>query len=122
MKEQIIERMNSYFEERIAECDRRGRELSEDGRGDETVFERIRANVYDIFRTVLAAADKACGGDEEKVCRFYIDRLEKIPSGWVTSYENAVKHDDAVKMQIESIKLDTVAEIREYFNKISEEA
>lgn len=85
------------------------------------MFERIRANVYDIFRTVLAAADKACGGDEEKVRRF-IDRLENIPSAWAASYENAVKHYDAVKMQIESIKPGAVAEIREYFNRISEEA
>ncbi len=86
------------------------------------MFERIRANVYDIFLTVLAAADKACGGDEEKVRRFYIDRLENIPSAWAASYENAVKHYDAVKMQIESIKPGAVAEIMEYFNRISEEA
>ena len=46
MTEQKTETMNRFFAERISECDRRGRELSADERGDEAVFEKVRANIY----------------------------------------------------------------------------
>ena len=121
MNEQIIETMNEFFADRIAGCEQRGRELSADERGDEAVNEKVRANIYDVFRTVLSAAVKGGRGDAKAVRNFFSERLEVIPAGWVASYEKAREHDDAVKMQIEKIKLDAVAEIREYFSKVWEE-
>ena len=121
MNEQIIETMNEFFAERIAGCEQRGRELSADERGDEAVNEKVRANIYDVFRTVLSAAVKAGRGDAKAVRSFFSERLEVIPAGWTASYEKAREHDDAVKMQIEKIKLDAVEEIREYFSKVWEE-
>ena len=93
-----------------------------DDRGDEAVFEKVRANVYDIFRTILSVAVKTCDGVEEAVRRFFLQRAEQIPSGWAASYEKAKQHDDPVKMQIEQIKLDTVGEIKEYFVRVWEGA
>ena len=121
MSEQMTEKMNRFFGERIAGCERRQAELNADERGDEAVFEKIRANVYDIFRTVLSAAGKACKGDARAAGQFFSDRLDQIPAGWAAAYENAREHDDVDRMQIERVKLDAIADIREYFDKVREE-
>ena len=121
MNHQNIQRMNDFFAERIAGCEQRGTALKADERGDEAVNEKVRANIFDVFRTVLSAAEKAGRGDAKAVRSFFRDRLETIPSGWAVSYEKAREHDDAVRMQIEKIKLDAAAEIREYFDQVWEE-
>lgn len=116
MIEQKVSQLNSYFEERIAACGQRNKELLADDRTDEAMFEKVKANIYDIFRTVLSVAVKNCG-EAEAVKSFFIRRTEVIPSGWAESYEKAKQHNDAVKMQIEQIKLDTITEIKEEFMK-----
>ena len=82
MNHQNIQRMNDFFAERIAGCEQRGTALKADERGDEAVNEKVRANIFDVFRTVLSAAEKAGRGDTKAVRSFFRDRLEIIPSGW----------------------------------------
>ena len=48
--------MDRWLEEKIRWCGRRSQTLRVDDRADEAAFEKIRANVYDIFRTVLSSA------------------------------------------------------------------
>ena len=67
-----IEMMNTFFENNISECRKRENELFSDDRRDEADFEKIRANIYDIFRTVLNAALKKCGEDEAAVKDFFL--------------------------------------------------
>lgn len=112
--------LDRWLAERIALCGQRGQALRADDRGDEAAFEKIRANVYDIFRTVLSVAERNCG-DGEAARRFPLRRLESIPSGWHASYEKAQAHDDPVKARIERIKLDTVGEIREALESLWKE-
>jgi hypothetical protein len=113
--EQKVSRMNEYFEERIASCVLRSQELLAEERTDEASFEKIRANVYDIFKTILSVAVKTGRGDAAAVRRFFTEKAAEIPSSWEAAYEKASQHQDAVKMQIERIKLDTIEEIRERF-------
>lgn len=120
MIEQKVSKLNSYFEEQIAMCDRRNKELIADDRTDEATFEKVKANVYDIFRTILSVAVKTGKGDPDAVRRFFVLKTEQIPSSWVTAYEKAKQHNDAVKMRLEQIKLDAVGEIKENFAKIWE--
>ena len=47
-----------FLEQKIAACEEKRKRLQEDGYSDEADFEKIRANVYDIFKTVLSAAAK----------------------------------------------------------------
>ena len=61
-------------------------------------------------------------GDPDAVRRFFVQKTEQIPSSWVTAYEKAKQHNDAVKMRLEQIKLDTIGEIKENFAKIWEGA
>ena len=51
MIEQKVSMLNSYFEGQIALCGQRNKELLADERMDEATFEKVKANVYDIFRT-----------------------------------------------------------------------
>ncbi len=120
--EQNVSKLNAYFQEQIVLCGQQNKALLADGRSDEAVFEKVKANVYDIFRTILSAAVKAGKGEPEAVRRFFLQKAEDIPSNWAASYEKAKLHSDAVKMQIEQIKLDTIDEIKETFASIWEES
>ena len=122
MMEQKLSRLKRYFDGQIALCDQRNKELLADDRIDEAAFERVRANVYDIFRTVLSAAVKACSGNPDAVRRFFVQKTEQIPANWAAAYERARQHNDAVRLQIEQIKLDTIREIKESFATLWEEA
>lgn len=102
-------------------CGQRRQALLADDRADEATFEKIRANVYDIFRTVLSVAARTCG-EKDAAGRFFRQRMESIPSGWAASWEKARQHDDAVRLRQEQVKLDTVGEIRRQFEEVWEGA
>lgn len=120
MLEKKVSKFNSYFDRQISLCEQCNERLLADDRTDEAVFEKIKANIYDIFRTILSAAVETGKGDAEAVKRFFTLKIRQIPSSWTTAYDQAKQHDDAVKMQIEQIKLDTVDQIKEMFAKIWE--
>lgn len=120
--EQKIRRMNDYFEKQITLCTQQSKALLADERIDESNFEKIKTNVYDIFRTVLDVAGKTGKGDPEAVQQFFFQKTEQIPKNWAASYENAKAHGDTSKMQLEQIKLDTIGEIRRTFLQIWEGA
>ncbi len=116
MKNQI----NDYFEERIAACQAAVAALNADNRADEAVFEKIRMNVYDIFRTVYAAGEKVSGGDGNQQLDFLLRRLDEIPANWQNALEAARSHGNSEKAHIEQLKLDVVAEIRQKLAQWSE--
>lgn len=122
MMEQKLSQMDRYFEEQIAICHRRGQALLADGRADEAAFEKVRANVFGIFRTVLSVAAKSGGGDPDAVRRFFAQKAGQIPASWAAAYGKAKQHNDTARMHLEQIKLGTAAEIRENFAKIWEGA
>ena len=101
-----------YLDEQIAARKQRSKLLTADDRVDEGNFEKIHANVYEIFKTVLSVAERVCGRDELAKKRFFLQKAEQIPASWMTSYERAKLHGDVEKMQIESIKLDAIREIK----------
>ena len=61
MMEQKITKMNNWFEEKIAACGSREKELQADDRKDEAVFEKVKANIYDAMRTWLAVGVRIVG-------------------------------------------------------------
>ncbi len=121
MNNSLQETMFSYFDERIAACDRQKEWLLNDERADEAVFETIRSNVYGIFKAMLKAAIKRSSSDDaEAIKRFFLLKIEEIPVSWKESYRKAEQYGDAEKMQIETIKLETVEEIEATFQRIWE--
>ena len=107
-----------FFDERMEGCRERQRRLQGEDRGDEANFERIRENVYDIFKTVVSVAVKKCGGDCRKAREFFEERLEGIPSKWESSFEKAKRFDDVEKMHVESVKLEVVKDVKENISRI----
>ena len=107
----------TYFEEKIALCSKKQQELIADGRTDEANFEKIRANVYDIFRTVYTAGKRA-EKEADSVKAYFLARMEQIPQNWAAALEKAKLHGDARTVQIETIKLETANEIRSVFLKL----
>lgn len=120
MNEQQRKLVN-YFEKQIADCKRRSELLAADDRMDEANIEKVRANIYDIFKTILSAAEKVCGEDDIAKKRFFLQKAEQIPESWSAAYEHAKKHEDVEKMLVESTKLDTIQEIKDTFLQVWEE-
>ena len=119
MEEKLM-KMNGWFGEQIADCMKRREALQADDRADEADFEKIRANIYDVFRTVLAAAVKQSGGDADAVRRFFLQRAEQITASWNAAYEKARLHGDAVRMRIESIKRNAARKVQTKFAEVWE--
>jgi hypothetical protein len=108
-----------YFNEEIAACQQRQKELLADNRADEATFMKIRANVFDIFKTVLSVAIRTVkSGSSAEIKDFFLGKTEQIPANWKIAYAKAAEHGDFEKMHYESIKLEAIAEIRETFEKI----
>lgn len=110
--------MYGYMAHEIAHCAHRQQELEADQRADEAVFEKIKANVYDIFRTILDVALKSSRGDEAEAARFFRQKLKQLPAAWAAAQDKARQHGDAVLLRLEEVKLDTAAEIERRFDEI----
>lgn len=118
--EQKQKQFVNWFEEQILKCNEQEKSLLADDRADEATFEKIKANVYDIFRTVFTVAVNNGKGDTAAIGQFFTSRMKTIPAGWTVSYEKAKEHDDILKMQVERLKLDAIQEIRTKFSELWE--
>ena len=118
---QKIETFTAYLENSIADCVEQEKAMVADERKDEAVFEKIRANVYNIFRSIFGVAVNTRGEDADKVRDFFMKQIDHIPASWNASYDAAKQHNDTTKAQIEEIKLAVVQEIKTEFTKIWEE-
>ncbi len=117
MKRKIL-KMNAALDEKMAACEKKRRALMDDQRTDEAVFQKIEANVYEIFRTVLAAGERACGEEERMLKQFFMKKMEEIPANWEKACETARLHDDAVKIKMESVKLAAAENVKVLFKEI----
>ena len=117
---QKIETFTTYLDDAIARCAEQEKALIADERKDEAIFEKIRANVYNIYRTILGVAMQNCDEDADKIRERFMKQIEHIPASWNASYEAARQHNDTAKAQIEEIKLAVVREIKTEFTKIWE--
>lgn len=117
MDKAAINKLNAYLEDQAVLCAQRERTLAADDRADEAAFEKIRANIYGVFKSVLSAA-VASGKGDAYARSFFAQRLASIPANWATAYDNAKRNGDYARMSIESIKLDAAAEIKRNFESI----
>lgn len=110
------QQVRSYFQGRISECTRRERELAADDRGDEAVFARVQANVFQIFQTVF---NRVMAMEEEKRAgALFLQKLEQIPQAWRDSYGAASEYGQSEKMHLEAVKLEAASEIKDAFLRI----
>lgn len=105
-----IAQMNTYFADKLSECNTKKKILFADDRKDEANFWQIRANIYDIFRTILSVAQKT-QKNETAVKNFFIGKLDEMTNIWLQSGEKAAEHGDVQKSGIEQVKVETAKEI-----------
>lgn len=113
MHDRTMTQMDNWLAAQKQACLARQAALQSDGRQDEAVFQRIRANVFDMALAVWHAAAK-----QESPAEFFSRRMEQIPASWLAAREKALAHQDTVQAHIEKIKLDAAAEIRAAFRQI----
>ncbi len=94
--------------------------LINDNRNDEANHEKVKTNVYQIFKTVFQTITKQKTLEQEDIKKLFLEKTETIPANWKTSLESAKTFQDVEKILIEEIKLQTLEEIRNTFLKIWE--
>lgn len=113
------EKLKIFFDERIAKCEEKRAALLGDGRQDEADMEKVRGNVYDIYRTVMNAGLNT-QADSAAARGFFFARLAQIPAAWQAALEKAREHSDDVQAAIELVKLEAAADIRAHAEKLWE--
>jgi len=97
-----MEHFMAYLDEKALFYRQESRRLTADDRRDEGDLAKIRANVYGICKSVFQVLSR-----EQADCK-----LDGLYSEWETSRLTAMDHQDDRKAAIESIKLETLAEIK----------
>ena len=105
-----------YLDAQIQSCKQEESRLIEDCRKDEANFCRIRANVFEICRTLFTAAQKSAA---DKVSEDFMKKTSHISENWKISRQKAEEHQDAARLLIENTKLQAAWEITEQFTLIS---
>ena len=98
----------TYLTDQAALCKARAATLTADDRGDEAVFEKIRANVFEIFLSVWNTARK-----QPEPMAFFRRQLAAIPANWEAALEKAKAHGDEARAHTELLKLEAVRAIRQ---------
>ena len=102
-------------------CVKQEQQLIADSRKDEANMMKVKANIYDIFKSMFQLSVKNKPRDPAGISEAFLKKLDSIPQNWMKSYDLARRNQDAVKILVEETKLDTVKEIRNVFMKIWEE-
>lgn len=114
----------NYIETSIAHFTATSKKLQEQEKVDEANLEKIKKNVYDIFKTLFNVDKKRIfekTKDYDLFCLEYLKRFDTIPQSWKISLDNATKHGDTVNQVIEELKLNTALNIKNEFLKLSKQ-
>ncbi len=114
MNIEIIESMMNYLSESENLHNSAAKALAADSRGDEAAHEKIRANVFGIFRAILETAIKLKGEGSEAL-EFFATKLRDIPSSWRTALSTAREKGNSEAALVEKLKLQSVSEIEKAF-------
>lgn len=74
--------------------------LVADGREDDAKPFRAALNIHDTLGSLLDAAVKLSGGDEQKFATIFKSYSENVPTQWRQSLSKAKEHNDAEKIMI----------------------
>lgn len=110
----------AYFDGQIAQCAARSKALSADDRQDEARFEQVRANIFDVFKTVFSTALRSSARHSALAEPFFREKLDQIPANWSAAYRLACQHGEVDKAHLERVKLETAEEIKQQFEQIWE--
>ena len=118
---ELEERYLAYINEKIAEHDNLHKQYKADDRKDEANLEKIKINIYEIFKTLFINDIKQLQGKnlenikDINIYGGYLLRFDTIPVNWKKSLSMAKEHGDIVKQVIEECKLAVADELKEKF-------
>ena len=118
MEMRQMDELHAYLAGEVKACQDRGLQLSADFRADEAGLEKIKANIYGIFLTVLETAARTAPEGEEGAMRWFEKKLAQIPVSWQVSLDAAREHADTGRIVVEEAKLETVRKIRDQVERI----
>jgi len=116
-----INEVYSLFDQRIEDHAHRVALMKADSRIDEANFEKIKLNIYEVFKTVLSAAQKQYPTDEIRLKKFFSEKLLSIPRSWEQARATALVHADEGRAHTEDLKLEAAADIKQMLADFLEE-
>lgn len=102
----------SWLDEKHSKSQEQAEFLREDSREDEAVLEKVRANIYGMFRAMLEISARLSKDDPAATKRLFFQRAESVTPKWESARQKAEANGDILKMTVEKLKQDTYAEIR----------
>lgn len=120
---QYVEDYLNFIKEKLTEYNQAAMDLKEEDRDDEANLFKVRANICNIFTTMLQATDQKVKDkklkDEQEsnqlFCREYLKTFEQIPASWRSRLEQAKKNNDSITVLTEETKLDTANLLKSEF-------
>lgn len=106
----------TYLDERTRAVQENINRLTKDQRKDEADFEKIRANIFQMFKTIFQASARISTAEEDQI-RFFDNRMTTIAETWKAALAKATEHRDERRILQEQVKLEVVDEIRSFFDK-----
>ena len=106
----------TYLDERTRAVQENINRLTKDQRKDEADFEKIRANIFQMFKTIFQASARISTAEEDQI-RFFDNRMTIIAETWKAALAKATEHRDERRILQEQVKLEVVDEIRSFFDK-----
>lgn len=85
--------------------------LQAEGRTDDANFAKVRANIYEVCKTVTQALINRPGFGEQAVA----ERLAGFKSTWGASLEAATEHNDARGIAVAEAQLTALADVIAHF-------
>ncbi|MDF2589281.1 MAG: hypothetical protein K0S41_3122 [Anaerocolumna sp.] len=120
--EQVKTEYLNYLDDKLQVSNKIITNLNVDGKNDEANLEKIRYNVYGIFKTLLLATEKKIQGKSKLASEIadefhkeYLATFDKIPTNWTQNFNKAKEHGNTTEMITEEIKLAVVDELRESY-------
>ena len=121
MKKNKREAFYNYLDVKMKESTLNEQQLLKEERADEASHEKIKSNIYQIFKTIYLSLEKNPTRTQEEIKEQFLEKLEAIPNNWKIALDKAREHQDAKKILIEEIKFEIRDEIQATFMKIMEE-
>lgn len=111
------ERFIKYLDDQTSVIDSNITRLIRDNRRDDANFEKVRANIYQMLKTIFQASLRT-STEEEAQLKFFDARLKMIEATWKTALDKAEEHNNATRILQEKIKLEVMKDVRNTFKEI----
>ena len=118
---QRIDEFNSYLVEQQKNMLENANKYISEGREDDAVFLKIKANIYYVFSTLAKVSKQQANNDINQWKELFLQKAHNVPSAWKVSLEKAREFGDTKKIVIEESKLSTVDEIMKQYNTLFQE-